>query len=255
MSSSSLVKKKLDLKDHLDEAMHMTEKQRRLSDELDAESEMKISASHDVIASTSNFKFESSKHMKSGKSSSAGPDSAAAISNRNSDLVSSSMMILDDEKDNEEIDLSEEIDDEKSFSAMPDFGNDSIKITGFNRHNLINRFSLSSSSSTTSNMFMSKPVNLVNELDDEDNKNESLDKKNDSADLDDYAVKSFISLSSAIDTTKNNETISFLSQSQMSILNQNSVKAQKSFLQRNLHLNQTASSIQDQLMDSIEEDL
>jgi hypothetical protein len=234
----------------------MNEKQRRLSDELNAESQMKISHSHDAIASTSNFKFKSSKHLKSDKFSSSGVDSATSLSNVNSDLVSSSsMMVLDDEKDNEEIDLSEEIDDEKSYSAMPDFGNDSIKITGFNRQNLINRFSLSSSSSTASNMFMSKPVNLVNELDDEDNKNESLEKKNDSADLDDYAVKSFISLSSAIDTTKNNETISFLSQSQMSIMNQNSVKAQKSLLQRNLHLNQTSSSIQDQLMDSIEEDL
>jgi segregation and condensation protein B len=209
----------------------------------------------------------------------------------------SSMMILDD--DNQEYTYDEQDSEDKnssnnsnsiSYSNLPigsieadDLGNN----LGLNRrrrrdqNSLFNRFSLSSTFSTASNYnsfySSSKPVNLAHQLDEED-KSDDPDKKlshNDTHndDLDDLHGKSvsFMSMTSAIDTThnKNNETIPFINQSQLSISSHHHIhpinKSLSSSLafpnnnvninQRNHLLNQISPSSQDQFMDSVEEDL
>ena len=209
----------------------------------------------------------------------------------------SSMMILDD--DNQEYTYDEQDSEDKnssnnsnsiSYSNLPigsidadDLGNN----LGLNRrrrrdqNSLFNRFSLSSTFSTASNYnsfySSSKPVNLANQLDEED-KSDDPDKKlshNDTHndDLDDLHGKSvsFMSMTSAIDTThnKNNETIPFINQSQLSISSHHHIhpinKSLSSSIalpnnnvninQRSHLLNQTSPSSQDQFMDSVEEDL
>lgn len=119
-----------------------------------------------------------------------------------------------------------------------------------------NRFSFSSSFSSTSNSYnqyypTSEPVNLFKstrlEQSNEEEDGDEDDDEGDDNDDDDEDHLPFLSLSMA---TKNNDTISFLSQSQISINSQQPFIINKTNFQRS-HLVEN----NDQLMDSIDEDL
>ncbi len=180
---------------------------------------------------------------------------------------STSMMVLDqpetlnDEyKQDNESDEEEELEDEDLYRRK----------TCKDYSSIINRLSFSSSSfSSTSNSYnhlctISKPVNLfkskhLDEASDEDDSNENEEDLH------------FMSLSGAInDLTKNNETISFLSQSQISMNssahphahhlinnnNNNNNNKSASYQRGQLLLTEQAASLNhDQFMDSVEEDL